>query len=117
MEELKDCPFCGHTGTWGDKHGKYFIWCTHCFAQTEGSMETQESVDAWNKRSNDVALIEKQRDELLEACKKIDSYWSDGYFSRDGRLWGTLIKAIESIETPTTLSIEVTDGKFKGVRK
>lgn len=60
MSELKPCPFCGETKSFG--LGKYNerwrVVCNNCDAEGPNYNETkQQAIDAWNKRGTDLSEI------------------------------------------------------------
>jgi len=67
-ELLSKCPFCGQTATltrtiktdiWnGDEQSSTFsIRCTGCGCETESSVDSQETIDKWNRRTPDESVI------------------------------------------------------------
>ncbi len=54
QEELKPCPFCGlenmsfHIGNGNDN----YCWCRSCGARSTYCPSKEESIKAWNRRSN-----------------------------------------------------------------
>jgi Lar family restriction alleviation protein len=55
--ELKPCPFCGKAKAVVRSsyvNGDYFVICDNCCIQTDGYMEIEYAIEAWNKRYNEV---------------------------------------------------------------
>lgn len=51
MDELKPCPFCGgEAEIRGD--GYFWIQCKYCWAETTGSEDMAEAIEAWNRRAD-----------------------------------------------------------------
>lgn len=53
-EELKTCPFCGRKPELRhDENGFSFIVCANdnCYARTDGCLNEQAAVAAWNRRA------------------------------------------------------------------
>ena len=49
--ELKPCPFCGGEATiMGDDY--FWASCKYCCAETLGSEDVQEAIEAWNRRAD-----------------------------------------------------------------
>lgn len=51
-EELKKCPFCGGEAC---MYGPRYMWikCLYCGANTMGSYDEKEAIDAWNRRAGE----------------------------------------------------------------
>ena len=57
IEEIKDCPFCGHAGhvtMTNDIDRLFKVVCVHCFASRGSYMRTIEgAIEYWNERDDD----------------------------------------------------------------
>ena len=51
-EILKKCPFCGGEAC---MRGARYMWikCLYCGAETMGSDDEKEAIDAWNRRAGE----------------------------------------------------------------
>lgn len=57
MEKLKPCPFCGGEAVFrGQTY--YYIWCKSCLAETRGSENKEEAIEAWNSRADVIDAVE-----------------------------------------------------------
>lgn len=53
MEELKPCPFCGGEAKIFTPTISTYIMCKECKASTNLYSQSEEAIEAWNRRYND----------------------------------------------------------------
>ena len=62
--KLKPCPFCGGEARWANDD-KNWIECSYCRVETRYCEDTQEAIEAWNRRKPLEDIVE-QLEELAE---------------------------------------------------
>ena len=62
MEELKPCPFCGGEAKIFTPTISTYIMCKECKASTNLYSQSEEAIEAWNRRANAAVEVVRCKD-------------------------------------------------------
>lgn len=78
--ELKHCPFCGgEPYYYAPGPAEHHIECVQCHAETDGWMEKEQAIEAWNTRAERTCRIIEHEELPYPVCSECGAIQPDDY--------------------------------------